>query len=314
LTHTMSDSLRVFAPATVANVSCGYDVLGFAVENPGDEIVLRKNERGKVNIIEITGDDGKLPKDAALNTAGVSIRAFLHAIDKRQGFDIHLHKKMPLGSGLGSSAASAVAGIYAANELMGRPMSSKELLPFAMMGEKAACGSAHADNVAPSMLGGFVLVRTNSPIDVIPLPLKAELFAAIVHPQVEVKTKDAREILKKQIPLKNAVIQWGNIGGLIVGLLQGNYDLMKKSMHDVIIEPIRADLIPGYFEVKEAALKEDAIGAGISGSGPSIFALCRDQDTADRVGEAMRKALVNLNIDNDLFISPINCQGPVILD
>src|SRR5690606_10005188 len=201
----MKDSIKVFASATVANVTCGFDVLGFAVSNPGDEIVLKPNTVGKTRILEIVGDGGKLPTDPAQNTASVSINKYLEHIESGQGFDIYLEKKMPLGSGLGSSAASSVAGVFAANLMMGSPLSSLELLSFAMEGERQACGSAHADNVAPALLGGMVLIRSYDPLDVIPIPVPKPLYVSLVHPQISIATKDAREILKKQVLMKDAV-------------------------------------------------------------------------------------------------------------
>lgn len=309
----MKESIKVFAPATVANVACGFDILGFAVDNPGDEVVLRiKNSPGIV-ISEITGDEGRLSRDPEKNTVGVSINRFLDHIKSAQGIEISLNKKMPLGSGLGSSAASAVAGVFAVNQLLGMPMSQEELLPFAMEGERLACGSAHADNVAPSLLGGFVLIRSYSPLDVIKIPTPADLYCTIIHPQIEVQTKDAREILKKQISMRDAVTQWGNVAGLIAGLMQSDYGLIGRSMHDVIVEPIRAILIPGFNEVKNSALNAGAIGCGISGSGPSIFALSQDYDLAKKIGESMEKVFNKLNIGNETYVSKINNNGPVVL-
>ncbi len=310
----MKDSIKVFAPATVANVACGFDVLGFAVENPGDEVVLTKKSTPGVKITTITGDEGRLTKDADKNTVGVAVSRFLKHLQIDAGIDITLHKKMPLGSGLGSSAASAVAGVFAVNQLLGMPLNQQELLPFAMEGERIACGSAHADNVAPSLLGGFVLIRSYDPLDVIKIPTPANLYSTIIHPQVEVQTKDAREILKKQIPLKDAVTQWGNVGGLIAGLMLSDYELIGRSMKDVIVEPIRAILIPGFEEVKQAALGAGALGCGISGSGPSIFALSTSEEIAHKVGSEMQKVLTSIQIGSEVYISKINNSGPQILD
>lgn len=307
------ESIKVFAPATVANVACGFDVLGFAVDNPGDEVILKLKSSPGVKITSITGDEGRLSKDAARNTVGVSINHFLHRIQSRQGISVELNKKMPLGSGLGSSAASAVAGVFAVNELLGMPMKQEELLPFAMEGERLACGSAHADNVAPSLLGGFVLIRSYQPLDVIKIPTPSELYCTIIHPHVEVQTKDARDILRKQIPMSDAIIQWGNVGGLIAGLMMSDYGLIGRSMQDVIIEPARAILIPGYYDVKQAALDAGAIGCGISGSGPSIFALSKDRDTAVYIGEKMQQTFNAIMIGSEVYVSKINNSGPVVL-
>ena len=308
------ESIKIFAPATVANVSCGYDVLGFALYNPGDEIILSRNNTHSVKIINITGDEGKLPWNIESNSAAAVIRRFLDDKGITDGIDITLHKKMPLGSGLGSSAASSVAAAFAINTLYGNKLNNLELLKYAMYGEEVACGSAHADNVAPSLFGGFVLIRSYDPLDIIKLPTPDELHAVVIHPQIEIRTKDAREILKKEIQLKNAVKQWGNVGGLIAGLYESDYNLIGRSMEDHIIEPIRSILIPGYPEVKEAAMKEGVLGCGISGSGPSMFALTRGKNPAEKAGEKMSEEFKKLGIESDIYVSKINSQGPVILN
>lgn len=309
----MKESIKVFAPATVANVACGFDVLGFAVENPGDEVILKLKSSPGIKIASITGDEGRLPKDAEKNTVGVSISHFLKHLGTKQGIEVSLNKKMPLGSGLGSSAASAVAGVFAVNQLLGNPMTQEELLPFAMEGERLACGSAHADNVAPSLLGGFVLVRSYDPLDIVRIPTPDSLYCTIIHPQIEVQTKDARDILKKQILLKDAVIQWGNVAGLIAGLMKSDYGLIGRSMQDVIVEPIRSILIPGFDEVKASALAAGALGCGISGSGPSIFALSKEEETARKVGIKMEEVFSSLDIGSEVYVSKINQAGPVVI-
>ncbi len=306
-------SIKVFAPATVANVTCGYDILGFAVHEPGDEVLIKLTDSPGINIKEIHGDGGLLPKDAKKNTVSVAIKAFIDHLDIQPGVDIYLHKKMPLGSGLGSSAASAVAGVFALNVLLDNPLKVSDLLPFAMKGEAMACGEAHADNVAPALLGGFVLIRSYSPLDVVKIDAPKDLYATIIHPQIEIATKDARSILKKSILLKDAVQQWGNVAGLITGLIKEDYSLIGRSMEDVIIEPVRSMLIPGFDQVKAAALQAGALGCGISGSGPSIFSLSRSRDIAIQVGEAMDECFLALNISSDRFISLVNQQGPLII-
>ncbi|HXA01570.1 MAG TPA: homoserine kinase [Cytophagaceae bacterium] len=310
----MKDSIRVFASATVANVACGFDVLGFAVDNPGDEVILRKKSTAGIKISKITGDEGRLSLNAEKNTVGVSISRFLDHIGSRQGIEISLNKKMPLGSGLGSSAASAVAGVFAINQLLGMPMTQQELLPFAMEGERLACGSAHADNVAPSLLGGFVLIRSYNPLDVIKIKTPPNLFCTIIHPHIEVQTKDARNILRKKILMSDAIIQWGNVAGLIAGLMSSDYALIGRSMQDVIVEPVRSILIPGFSDVKAASLDAGALGCGISGSGPSIFALSTKEATAQKVGKAMTKVFDSLKIGSETYVSKINNAGPQILD
>jgi homoserine kinase len=309
----MNKQIRVFAPATVANVACGFDVLGFALNEPGDEVILQTNDSGEVTISKITGDEGKLPLNADKNTAGVVVKQYLAHIGSKQGVDIQLHKRMPLGSGLGSSAASAVASLFAVNELLGAPLSRMDLLPFAMEGERIACGAAHADNVAPALLGGFVLVRSYDPLDVISIPFPQDLVATVIHPQIEIRTEDARSILKKSILLKDAIQQWGNIGGLIAGLIQGDHSLIKRSLEDVIIEPVRSLLIPNFDKVKKAALDNGAFGCSISGSGPSIFALSNSLAVAGQIASAMRGELKAIDIECDVYISPINKVGPRVM-
>lgn len=309
----MSKSIKAFAPATCANVACGFDVLGFAVESPGDEVTISLNDTGKLTIESISGDGGRLPLNAEKNSVSLVIQKYLEHIDSKQGVSIELRKKMPLGSGLGSSAASSVVGVYALNELLGKPLSVKELLPFAMEGERVACGSAHADNVAPALLGGFVLVRSYEPLDVISLPTPDDLWATIIHPHIEVKTKDARSILRKEILLEQAVVQWGNLGGFISGLYTNDYDLIGRSLKDVIIEPIRSILIPGFEQTKQAALLAGALGSSISGSGPSIFALSKGEETARKVGNAMKAVYDNINIESEVYTSKVSQQGPRVI-
>ncbi len=308
-----SKSIKIFAPATVANVACGFDILGFAVNEPCDEIILKLKDEPGVTITKIIGDDGRLPLDATKNTAGVAILAYLKHIRSSQGVEIEIHKKMPSGSGLGSSAASAVGGVFGINELLGRPLKKEELLPFALEGERMACGSAHADNAAPSLLGGLVLIRSYEPLEVVPIPTPPDLFCVLVNPDFELHTAESRKILKKEISLKNAVIQWGNVGGLIAGMMKSDYGLISRSLQDVVAEPLRAALIPGFFDVKNAALKAGALGCSISGSGPSIFALSESLDIAQKIGEKMREAFAAVKINSKIYISPINQTGARII-
>ena len=307
--------IRAFAPATVANVACGFDVLGFAVENPGDEVTITLTEKSGVEVLSITGDEGLLPLETSRNTVSLVIQEYLNHIGKSDlGVAIELKKMMPLKSGLGSSAASSVVGVYALNKLLGSPLTDVELLPFAMKGEELACGSAHADNVAPALLGGFVLVRSYNPLDVIKLPTPKRLYATIIHPHIEVKTKDARNILRKEVKLKDAVTQWGNLAGLITGIMKEDYDLIGRSLEDVIVEPIRSLLIPGFDKVKQKALNAGALGCSISGSGPSIFALSTDKAIAGQIGHAMTKVFDELNVQSEVYISKVSDQGPRIID
>lgn len=309
----MTKEVCVFAPATVANVGVGFDILGFALDRPGDEIVVRYSEGKGLRIVAITGTGEKrLPMEAEKNTAGYAALQLLRHLGKEDlGIEMEIHKKMPFGSGLGSSAASAAAGVFAVNELLGSPLTKRELLPFAVEGEEIADGAYHADNVAPSLLGGFIFIRENASLDVHELPIPEELFAAVVYPHVEVLTKDARDVLSEKVTLKQSILQNGNLGGLLVGLYEEDYELIANSLHDVIIEPQRAVLIPGFKKVKKAALGQGALGTSISGAGPSVFALCKGEDIANRVGAAMQQAFQEEGIHAELFVSTINRQGAI---
>ena len=310
----MKEKIRVFAPATVANVTCGFDVLGFAVDAPGDEVIISLCNTPGVRILQITGDEGRLPYDAARNTVGAAILDMLKFLNSRQGVEIVLHKKMPLGSGLGSSAASSASGVVALNHLLNTGLSKQQLTSFAMEGERVACGSAHADNVAPAIFGGFVLVRSYTPLDIIPIPKPKDLFCSIIHPNIEVSTKEARNILSPTIKLGDAVTQWGNVAGLIVGLMQEDYALIGRSMQDVIIEPVRSTLIPGFHAMKQGALNAGALGAGISGSGPSIFALSKDLLTAEKIAQVMQFECGKAGLGSEIYVSKINADGVRIID
>lgn len=311
----MGDSIKVFAPATVANLTCGFDILGLALNAPGDELIARKSNGRGVTISSIAGDDGRLSKDPLKNTSGVSVMQFLQAIDYPGGIDISLFKKMPFGSGMGSSAASAVAGVFAVNELLGRPMDKKELLRFAVEGERMACGSGHADNVAPSLFGGITLVRSYDPLEVLSLPTPGGLHVAVLHPDVEVSTGEARAILPKEVPMKAAVRYAGNLAGFVAGLYTHDLALMKRSFTDEIVEPRRASLIPHFYEIKEAAFAAAGIiGFGISGSGPAMFALAGSKADAEKAGSAMEGILQKQGISAQLYISPVNQTGPKVLD
>ena len=306
--------IKVFAPATVANVVCGFDVLGFAVNEPGDEVMMRLVDEPGVRLLKITGDEGRLPLDSAKNTVSASVQHYLKHLNRPDiGVEIELHKKMPIGSGLGSSSASTVAGLYAINQLMGNLLTAKELVPFAMKGEELACGYGHADNVAPALMGGFVLVRSYEPLDLIALPTPSNLFAAIVYPEVDVPTKDARQMIKAKVLLKDAVVQWGNVAGLVSGLFLNDIDLVGRSMKDVLIEPTRSILIPGFEMLRELAMQNGAVGFGISGSGPSVFALAKDEATARTITDLQQKHLTQLNIHSNAYVSSVNAEGPKIM-
>jgi homoserine kinase len=310
----MKKEITVFAPASVTNVSCGFDIMGFAIDGPGDELKLKISNKPGIVISKITGDHGRLPIQIEKNTAGTSITALANYLNFSKGINIEIHKKMSLASGLGSSAASAVAGVFALNEILGKPLSKEELLPFALEGEKLTCGGApHADNVSASLYGGFIIVRSLNPLDVINIDVPENLYCTIVHPDIEIHTGDTRKILKKQILLSDAVQQWGNVASLVAGLLKKDYKLIGRSLQDVIVEPIRSILIPGFNNVKQAALDAGALGCSISGSGPSIFAFSSSKKTAKNIGEKMQNVLSKLEIESDLYISKINKEGPRII-
>lgn len=313
-------SITVFAPATVANVGSAFDVLGFALEAPGDTVTAYLSPQPGIRIRSISGDQGKLSHDVKRNTAGVSSQALLSFLQNSNandfsnvGIELVLNKGLPIGSGLGSSSASTVAAVVATNELLGAPLSRKELLPFAMEGERVACGAAHADNVAPCLLGGFVLVRSYDPLDIIPLPSPEGIWVAVVTPSVEVKTVDARKVLKRSIPLEAAISQWGNVAALVAAIYRNDIHLMGRALEDKIVEPERAPLIPGYHEAKLEALRRGALGCSISGSGPSVFALCESREGAESVSQGMIDSFLTKGIQSTQSISRINSVGATIL-
>ncbi len=304
--------LKVFAPASVANVACGYDILGLALEKPGDEIFVRFSNNPGLKITRISG--GKLPYDVEKNTAGfAALKMLEHLGETGRGIEMEIHKKMPFGSGLGSSAASAAGAVMAVNELLGRPLTKREMLPFAVLGEQIADGAYHADNVAPSLLGGFVLIRDNETLDVHRLPAIKGLQVAVVHPKIEILTKHSRSILSDQITLKQMIKQTGSVGGLVTAMFKGDLELLQRSLKDVVIEPQRAQLIPGFYKVQEAAMRAGAFGCSISGAGPSIFAICPNNFVAENAGNAMREVFKNLNISSTIFLSGINHEGAVLI-
>ncbi len=308
------DRVRAFAPATVANVSCGFDILGFAIDALGDTVELRTKSEPGLQVKSITGDAGRLPLEVGKNTCAVAIQTMLDALGINPGIDIYLQKGLPLGSGMGSSAASAVAALEAANHLLGNPFTKMELLPFAIEAEKVACGAGHADNVAPSLLGGFVLIRDYHPLDVIKLHVPEELYCMLLHPHFELKTADSRSVLRNQIPMVLSTIQSGNVAGLIAGLYQQDYDLISRSLKDVIAEPYRAVLIPGFYEVREALKEAGALGMGISGSGPTLFVLSKGATNANHLAEAARGIYQKIGLGVDIYFSKINTMGAYILE
>tara|TARA_B110000027_G_scaffold75411_1_gene80338 strand:- start:9843 stop:10763 length:921 start_codon:yes stop_codon:yes gene_type:complete len=300
-------SIRVFCPGTIANVSCGFDVLGLSLAGVGEYMTVTQTPTKGITISEITGQD--LPLETAKNVAGVAGLALLEALGSEAGFDIKIEKKIKAGSGIGSSAASSAGAVWAINHLLGNPYTTIELIPFAMEGERLASGVAHADNVAPALLGGFTLVRSTDPLDAVSLPSPRELYATVIHPQIEIKTADSRRILKSSLSLKDAITQWGNVGGLVAGLYREDYELIGRSLQDVVIEPVRSILIPGFDEIKAAALNAGALGCGISGSGPSVFALSKGADKAHEVAQQLKEVYTPMGIPFDIHISNINEKG-----
>ncbi|WP_431124318.1 homoserine kinase [Flagellimonas flava] len=301
------EEIKVFCPATIANVSCGFDVLGLALDSVGDEMVVRKTPEKGIKITKIEGQD--LPLETEKNVSGVAGLALLSKSDYEGGFEIEIDKRIKPGSGIGSSAASSAGAVWAMNELLGKPFSNLELTQFAMQGEKLASSVAHADNVAPAIYGGFTLVRSYEPLDIVSIPTPDELFATVIHPQIEIKTSDSRKILKTKLTLETGIRQWGNLGGLVAGLFQSDYDLIGRSLEDHVVEPIRSILIPGFEAIRSKALEAGALGCGISGSGPSIFALSKGETTAQKVAEAMHETYGSIGIDFDIHVSKVNTQG-----
>jgi homoserine kinase len=303
--------IKIFCPATIANLSCGFDVLGLCLATAGDEMIVRKSDVKGVRITKIVGAD--LPMETENNVAGVAALAMLEEVETEFGFEIEIYKHIKAGSGIGSSAASSAGAVFGINELLGRPFTRKELVKFAMQGEKLASGNAHADNVAPALLGGFTLVRCSNPLDIIKIESPSELYATVVHPQIELKTSDARSVLKQTVSLKSAITQWGNVGGLVAGLYTQDYELIGRSLHDEIIEPVRSMLIPGFDLIKQTAYENGALGSGISGSGPSIFALSKGKENADRIAKAMSAVYEEMNLPYEIHVSKVNDEGMKII-
>lgn len=301
------EEIKVFCPATIANVSCGFDVLGLALDAVGDEMTVRKTSEKGIKITKISGQD--LPLETSKNVAGVAGMALLEKSSYQGGFEIEIDKRIKPGSGIGSSAASSSAAVWAMNELLEKPFSQLDLVKFAMEGEKLASGVAHADNVAPAIYGGFTLVRSYEPLDVISIPTPNELYATVIHPQIEIKTSESRKILKTNLTLEKGIRQWGNLGGLVAGLFQNDYELIGRSLEDHVVEPIRSILIPAFDDIKSNALKSGALGCGISGSGPSVFALSKGGEVAQMVADSMHQTYKSVGIDFDIHISKINTQG-----
>jgi len=305
------NEIKIFCPATIANISCGFDVLGLCLETVGDEMIIRKSDVKGIKITKIVGEE--LPLETSKNVAGVAALALLDAIDYKFGFEIEIYKNIKPGSGIGSSAASAAGAVFGINELLGKPFTRKELVEFAMKGEAIASGSEHADNVAPAILGGITLVRSSAPLDIIKIESPSELFATVIHPQIELKTSEMRAVLQPMIPLKSAILQWGNLGGLIAGFYTSDYELIGRSLHDEIVEPLRGPFIPKFDVIKKTALENGALRSGISGSGPSIFALSKGIETANRIAKAMFVIYEDMNMPFEIHVSKVNPEGVKII-
>jgi homoserine kinase len=307
----MINEIKIFCPATIANLSCGFDVLGTCLENVGDEMIIKKSNEKGIRITKIVGAD--LPLETNRNVAGVAALALLDAVACDFGFDIEIYKNIKAGSGIGSSSASAAGAVFGINELLGKPFTRKELVLFAMKGEALASGSEHADNVAPCLLGGFTVVRSSTPLDIIKIESPKDLYATVIHPQIELKTSEMRAVLQPMVSLKSAITQWGNVGGLIAGLYTSDYELIGRSLHDDIVEPLRGKFIPKFEEVKQAAMNDGALGSGISGSGPSIFALSKGIETAEKIAKSMRKIYNETGIPFEIHVSKINDEGMKVI-
>lgn len=311
---TNINKISVFAPATVSNLNCGFDVLGFALDAPGDTVEIELTNSGRLELVAITGDGGLLPVEPERNTATAVVRMFFDRLGTHHGARVWLHKGMPLNSGLGSSAASAVAALVAVNNLTGHPMRKEELLLLAMEGERLACGSAHADNVAPCLYGGLVLIRSYDPLEVIQLPVPEPLYSMVVHPHVHIPTREARAALPAEIPLKTAISQWANLAGFVSACYTNDKAILGRSMTDLVAEPVRSPHIPFFDAMKAEALNKDALAFGISGSGPTVFALFENKPQAEQCAMAINKFLLKNNLNNEYYISRVNEQGPKILN
>ena len=306
-------SVTAFAPATVSNVACGFDVLGFALHAPGDEVTARLVASG-VSIEDISGDQGRLPRDATKNTAGIAAQALLNILGERRGVALTIRKGLPLSSGLGGSAASAVAAVVAVDGLFDARTPLETLMACAFEGERVGAGSAHGDNIGPAVYGGLVLVRDPNPPDVVRLPVPAGLTAVVVHPDLEIDTARARALLGTSVPLGDAIRQWANLGAFIDALHRSDFDLMSRSLVDAIAEPRRASLVPGLAEIKQAAAGAGALGCSLSGSGPSLFALCRDAASAQAVASAMGAAVArHIRGEPRVYVSGIAPQGARVI-
>jgi homoserine kinase len=305
------DEIKVFGPATVSNVGPGFDLLGFALEAPGDELIVRRNGTNKLVLINQT--DYQLPLDPEKNVAAVAARSLLIELGSYEGFDLVFTRKIPPGSGVGSSAASCVAAVMGINELLGSPFDTPDLVPYAMEGETLASGSTHADNIAPALLGGITLIRSYDPLDIKHLPYPEDLWCAVVHPELEILTEESRKLIPEMVPIKTALQQCGNLAALVAGLGTADYPLISRSVSDVFAEPYRTGQLPAYEHLKEAALEAGSVGTGLSGSGPSVFSLCRGEDMATSLGKLKQEHFTTHGIKSRVYVSPISEAGCKII-
>jgi homoserine kinase len=308
---TIKKTVTVAAPATIANFVCGFDILGMALDNPTDFMEVSLCEEPGIFIEH--KDDYRLPLDPEKNVAGAALLSMLKEYKSPLGIKLIIDKQIKPSSGLGSSAASSAGAVVAVNHLLDNYFCNNDLVRFAMAGEKVASGVKHADNIGPCIYGGITLIRSIFPLDIVPIPAP-DLFVSVIHPQIEIKTSDSRQILRKQVLLKDAILQWGNISGLIMGLVKNDHALISRSMHDVIIEPVRSILIPGFKEIKNACLEIGALGGGIAGSGPSIFMLSAKKNTALEVEAQMKNIYDRIGVAYKTYVTNISNQGVRIIN
>ena len=304
------NEVSVLCPGTIANLVCGFDILGLCLNAPADRMQVKLLHEDKV--VVQSADGYSLPSDPLKNTAGAPLVEMQKELEEGIGFEVTIHKQIKPGSGIGSSAASAAGAVVAANHLLNNRFGKEDLVRFALFGEKVASGVKHADNIAPCIYGGITLIRSIFPLDIVSIPAPP-LYITLVHPQIEVRTADARQILRKEILLKDAIRQWGNIAGLVTGFMKSDYDLIGRSLEDVIIEPLRSILIPGFHEVKTQSKEAGALGGGISGSGPSIFMLSQTESIAYDVESLMKETYTGLGIDFKTYVTTINQKGIQLL-
>jgi homoserine kinase len=305
------EEIKVYSPATVSNVGPGFDLMGFALEAPGDEMIIRKNGTGKLVLRDESGCS--LPLDPARNVAAIAANALLSELGNGDGFDLVFTRKIKPGSGLGSSAASCVAAVVGINQILGSPFETAALIPYALEGEMVASGAVHADNIAPALLGGITLIRSYDPLDIKHIPYPEDLWCAVVHPKLEIMTVESRKLIPGEVPLRTALQQCGNLASLVAGLVTGDYPLIKRSVTDVFAEPYRTRQLPDFEELRHSSLKAGSIGTGLSGSGPAVFSLCRGEEMAEAVGRVMKQHFEARLIEAALYASRISGAGCRVL-